>query len=91
MPTYDYKCISCENKFEYFQKMTDKPITECSKCGGKVKRIIGAGLTPIFKGSGFYETDYKTKKKSSPQKDKKSVVANSEIKKQETAKKTKTA
>ena len=63
MPTYDYKCKDCGATFELFQKMTDEPIKECIKCGGEVKRLIGAGLTPIFKGSGFYETDYKTKKK----------------------------
>jgi len=61
MPTYDYKCKNCEITFEVFQKMSDEPIKKCSKCGGEVKRLIGGGLKPIFKGSGFYETDYKTK------------------------------
>ncbi len=75
MPTYDYKCKSCGNRFELFQKMTDEPITECRNCGGKVIRLIGAGLTPIFKGSGFYETDYKTKTNNLSQKKKKSFAA----------------
>ena len=65
MPTYEYKCVSCGIKFEEFQKMTDDPLTECPKCGGEVKRLIGAGIGPIFKGSGFYETDYKKKSNGS--------------------------
>ena len=65
MPTYDYKCKDCGATFELFQKMTDEPISKCIKCGGEVKRLIGAGLSPIFKGNGFYETDYKKSNKSS--------------------------
>ena len=59
MPTYDYKCTECEESFEFFQKMTDAPLQTCPNCGGKLKKMIGTGMTPIFKGSGFYETDYK--------------------------------
>lgn len=59
MPTYDYKCLECSLNFEAFQKMSDEPLSECPNCGGSVKRLIGAGLSPIFKGSGFYQTDYK--------------------------------
>ena len=59
MPTYDYKCLSCGYQFEYFQKITDEPLKTCPKCGGEVKRLVGGGLPPIFKGSGFYQTDYK--------------------------------
>lgn len=59
MPTYDYKCLSCNYTFEYFQSMNDKPLTTCPKCGGQLKRLIGAGAGPIFKGNGFYQTDYK--------------------------------
>ena len=61
MPTYDYKCKSCGNIFEVFQSMSAEKIKVCPKCGGAVKRLIGAGSTPIFKGTGFYETDYKKK------------------------------
>lgn len=61
MPTYDYKCTECGYLFEYFQKMTDSPLEECPECHGKLKRLIGAGAGPIFKGSGFYQTDYKNK------------------------------
>jgi len=55
MPTYDYKCKECENEFEEFQQMTDKPVKKCPKCGGKVQRLIGTGAGIVFKGSGFYE------------------------------------
>jgi putative FmdB family regulatory protein len=61
MPNYDYKCLSCNNRFEVFQSIKDEPLTECPSCGGKVKRIIGAGAGLIFNGSGFYITDYKNK------------------------------
>ena len=62
MPTYDYKCLSCGHTFELFQSMSDDPVSKCYKCNGKVKRLIGAGAGPIFKGSGFYHTDYKNVK-----------------------------
>ena len=59
MPTYEYKCPDCGHEFEEFQSMTAKPIKKCSACGKrKVQRLISSGLQPIFKGSGFYETDY---------------------------------
>jgi putative FmdB family regulatory protein len=62
MPTYDYECPDCGHEFEAFQTMTAKPIKRCPKCGKRrVKRLIGSGLAPIFKGSGFYQTDYKAK------------------------------
>ncbi|MBN2039215.1 MAG: hypothetical protein JW864_04180 [Spirochaetes bacterium] len=59
MPTYDYECTECKDRFEAFQSMTDEPITVCKKCGGKVRKLIGAGAGIIFKGSGFYVNDYK--------------------------------
>lgn len=59
MPNYDYECEKCGYTFEIFQKMTDAKLTKCPKCKGKVKRLIGAGTGIIFKGSGFYQTDYK--------------------------------
>ena len=58
MPTYEYKCDDCGYTFEKFQRMRDKPIKKCPKCSGKVQRLIGGGAAVIFKGSGFYETDY---------------------------------
>ena len=63
MPTYDYECEKCGDKFELFQRITAEPIKKCPKCKGKVMRLIGAGAGIIFKGSGFYQTDYKGKKK----------------------------
>lgn len=61
MPTYDYECSKCGHKFEHFQKMSDEPVSKCPKCGKRAHRLIGGGLGIIFKGSGFYETDYKKK------------------------------
>ena len=68
MPTYDYKCSDCGHKFEFFQSMKDEHLKDCPECGGNVKRLIGAGLGPIFKGKGFYETDYKKKSSSETKK-----------------------
>jgi len=59
MPTYDYECTHCGHNFEAFQKITDKPIESCPKCKNKIKRLIGSGSGIIFKGSGFYATDYR--------------------------------
>ena len=67
MPTYDYECSKCGHTFEKFQKMSDKPLRSCPKCKGKVVRLIGGGAGIIFKGTGFYETDYK-KKTGKPEK-----------------------
>ena len=61
MPTYDYQCTHCGHNFEVFQKMTDPVLTACPKCKSKVKRLIGSGSGIIFKGSGFYATDYRKK------------------------------
>jgi len=61
MPTYEYECAKCGGKFDVFQKMSDKPAAKCPKCGGKGQRLISSGSGVIFKGSGFYETDYKRK------------------------------
>ena len=60
MPTYEYECGSCEHVFEEFQSITAPPCDVCPKCGGKVRRRIGAGSAVIFKGSGFYATDYRS-------------------------------
>lgn len=65
MPTYDYKCSSCNYTFEFFQSMKDDPLTTCPKCGGALKRLIGPGAGPIFKGNGFYQTDYKNNSSNS--------------------------
>ena len=59
MPTYDYECDKCKHKFDAFQSMTAKHLKKCPECGGKVTRLIGTGSGVIFKGTGFYHTDYK--------------------------------
>jgi putative FmdB family regulatory protein len=59
MPTYEYECEKC-GIFEKFQNIKEDPIEKCPECGGPVKRLIGAGAGVIFKGSGFYITDYRS-------------------------------
>ena len=66
MPTYDYECLNCKRRFEIFHKISEKEERICPYCGGRMRRLIGAGCGLIFKGSGFYITDYKRKKSSSP-------------------------
>lgn len=67
MPTYDYACPKCGHEFEVFQSMSDKPLTKCPKCKkAGVKRLLGTGAGLMFKGSGFYETDYKKSKSAAP-------------------------
>ena len=73
MPTYDYECEKCNQTFEVFQKMTDEKLKECPTCGGSVTRLIGTGAGLVFKGSGFYETDFKKKKGEAPKETKTSV------------------
>lgn len=60
MPTYEYKCSACGHAFEQFQSMSAPPVKRCPQCGkAKVKRLLGTGAGIIFKGSGFYITDYR--------------------------------
>lgn len=59
MPTYEYVCNACNYHFEEFQSITAPPLTECPECRGAVRRLISPGNGLIFKGSGFYITDYK--------------------------------
>lgn len=62
MPTYEYRCDACSHEMEEFQSITAKPLKKCPACGkSKLKRLIGIGAGVIFKGSGFYETDYRSK------------------------------
>lgn len=61
MPTYEYRCAGCGREFEVFQSMKDKPLTTCEECGGALKRLIGTGAGIIFKGTGYYCTDFRGK------------------------------
>ena len=63
MPNYDYECQTCGHRFEVFQSMNDPKLTDCPQegCVGPVKRLLGTGGGIIFKGGGFYETDYRSK------------------------------
>ncbi|MCX7717917.1 MAG: hypothetical protein N2111_05885 [Candidatus Sumerlaeaceae bacterium] len=64
MPTYEYECEACGGRFEYFQWISEEPRVTCEACGGGLKRLLSAGTGLIFKGSGFYITDYKGGKPS---------------------------
>jgi len=81
MPTYDYQCNNCGFQFELFQNISDKPIKKCPECSmNKAVRLISGGSGLIFKGTGFYVTDYKNKKKADAK------PADTKPKKKETAK-----
>ncbi|HEV3236716.1 MAG TPA: zinc ribbon domain-containing protein [Gemmataceae bacterium] len=61
MPTYEYHCEGCEHDFEEFQSIMDKPLKKCPKCGKrKLRRLFGTGAAFLFKGQGFYQTDYRS-------------------------------
>lgn len=61
MPTYEYQCAKCRKRHETFQSITARPLTTCPKCGGRLKRLLGRGSAFLFKGSGFYITDNRSK------------------------------
>ncbi len=82
MPTYEYECQGCSKIFDVFQSITSKPLRRCPTCKGKVRRLIGRGAGVIFKGSGFYQTDYRSSQyKKRAQEDSKPAAA-SEAKKE---------
>ena len=61
MPTYEYECEACGHRFELFQSINDGVKRKCPKCGRvKLRRLIGAGAAVLFRGSGFYQTDYRS-------------------------------
>ncbi len=72
MPTYEYACSSCKHQFERFQQITEEPVQTCPECGGSVKRLISGGAGIIFKGSGFYITDYRSESYKAAEKKEKS-------------------
>ena len=81
MPTYEYKCKKCEHAFEQFQSITAKPLRKCPKCGANsLNRLIGSGTGVIFKGSGFYQTDYRSESYKKQQQAEKKAPAETEKK-----------
>ena len=94
MPTYQYLCENCGHEFERFQSITARPLHKCPKCGkARVKRLIGTGVGFIFKGSGFYQTDYRSesykkaeKKEKESATEKKKTADSKDIKSSEKAK-----
>jgi len=89
MPTYEYKCKSCGYKFDFFQGMNDSHLKDCPVCKEPaLKRLMGAGAGFIFKGSGFYETDYRSDSyKKDEKKDKEASKPKSDVKKTDKPKK----
>mgnify|MGYP001290611449 CR=1 FL=1 len=61
MPTYEYECNICGHRFDQFQSIKDEPLKKCPKCGGKLERLLGTGAGLLFKGSGFYITDNRSR------------------------------
>jgi putative FmdB family regulatory protein len=84
MPTYDYECDACHHKFELFQSINDPVKKKCPECGkSKLRRLFGTGAAIVFKGSGFYQTDYRSdsyKKRASEDKSASSSESKSESK-----------
>jgi len=82
MPTYEYICESCGCDFERFQSITARPLRKCPECGkSALKRLVGTGSGIIFKGSGFYQTDYRTESYKEGQKSEKSKTDTTKTKK----------
>jgi len=75
MPTYDYQCDACNHEFELFQSISAPVKRKCPECGKqKLRRLFGTGAAVVFKGSGFYQTDYRSESyKKAAEKDKKSM------------------
>lgn len=82
MPTYEYECQKCRKTFEVFQNITAKPLKQCPACKGKVRRLIGKGAGIIFKGSGFYQTDYRSDHYKKRAQEEKKPAASAEPKKE---------
>ncbi|NLK42341.1 MAG: zinc ribbon domain-containing protein [Planctomycetes bacterium] len=87
MPTYDYQCDACGHGFEEFQSITASPLKKCPQCGKlKLKRLLGTGAGLIFKGNGFYQTDYRSESYTqAAQKDKPAVESKTASKKDSSA------
>ena len=83
MPNYDYECQECGHQFEVFQRMSEPKLEDCPQeaCDGRVRRLLGTGAGLIFKGSGFYVTDYRSKSYQDAKKKDKAPAKGSEAKK----------
>lgn len=68
VPTYSYECVGCGHVVDVFHAMSAEPKVKCETCGKKCRKLMGSGAGLIFKGSGFYETDFKDKKGTPPEK-----------------------
>lgn len=92
MPTYDYQCDDCGHEFELFQSISEPVKRKCPECGKlKLRRLFGTGAAVVFKGSGFYQTDYRSDSyKQAAEKDKKPVEKSSESKPADAKKKSDT-
>lgn len=75
MPTYEYECLDGGHRFEEFQNITDAPLTTCPECGGEVRRLISGGAGFLFRGSGFYQTDYRSESYRKAEKAERSAVS----------------
>ena len=85
MPTYEYECTACGKHLEHFQSMKDAPIRKCPKCGKlRLKRLISGGAGVIFKGSGFYTTDYRSSSYNESKKSDSAEPAKSDVKTEKT-------
>ena len=92
MPTYDYLCDNCGHGFEKFQSITARTLRKCPKCGkNSLKRLIGTGAGVIFKGSGFYQTDYRSESYKKAQTKEKEAGTKKDDQKKSEKKETKTA
>jgi putative FmdB family regulatory protein len=90
MPTYAYVCKSCGHEFEQFQSIKAEPLKKCPKCGKpELKRLIGAGAGIIFRGSGFYQTDYRSESYTKAAKKEKGTDSKDGAKKEDTSSETK--
>ena len=87
MPTYEYRCNECKHEFEVFQTITAEPVSICPECNGDVTRLISGGAGFLFKGDGFYTTDYRSESyKKGEKADKEASKPKSESSKSESSK-----
>ena len=89
MPTYEYECTKCSHRFEKVQSITEQPLKRCPKCRHKIRRLLGTGVGIIFKGRGFYQTDYRSATYKEAEKKEKSASQAGQGNKEDSSGKTK--